>query len=54
MIDDIIPSQDKVEIQGVVTFEVLYIGESDSSPVAIVTENVPFSQEMVIKEYHLW
>ena len=49
MIDDIIPSQDKVEIQGVVTFEVLYIGESDSSPVAIVTENVPFSQEMEIK-----
>lgn len=51
-IDDVIPSQDKIEIQGVVRFEVLYIGESDSSPVAIVTENVPFSQEIEVKESH--
>ncbi len=51
-IDDVIPSQDKIEIQGVVRFEVLYIGESDSSPVAIVTENVPFSQEIEVKGSH--
>ena len=48
-IDDVIPSQDKIEVQGVVIFEVLYIGESDASPVAMVTQSVPFSQEIEIK-----
>ncbi len=48
-IDDVITFQDKVEIQGVVTFEVLYIGENDASPIALVTQSVPFSQELEVK-----
>ena len=48
-IDDVIPSQDKIDVQGIVIFEVLYIGESDASPVAMVTQSVPFSQEIEIK-----
>lgn len=51
-IDEVIPYEDKIEVQGVVAFEVLYIGESDSSPVAVVAQSVPFTQEIEIKGNH--
>ena len=49
IVDDVTPMEDKVEVQGVVILEVLYIGENDASPISVVTQSIPFSQEIEIK-----
>ena len=49
IVDDVVPMEDKVEVQGVVALEVLYMGENDAAPVHVVTQSFPFSQEIEIK-----
>lgn len=48
-VDDITVKEDLVEVQGVVTFEILYIGEDDETPINVVEQSVPFTQEIEIK-----
>ncbi len=48
-IDDVAVKEDMVEVQGVVTLQILYIGEDDKRPVNVIEHNIPFVQEIEIK-----
>ncbi|NLK37890.1 MAG: LysM peptidoglycan-binding domain-containing protein, partial [Epulopiscium sp.] len=48
-IDDVIVKEDAVEVQGVVTLQILYIAEDDNRPVNVIEYNIPFTQDIEVK-----
>lgn len=48
-IDDMIVKEDAVEVQGVVTLQILYIAEDDNRPVNVIEYSIPFTQDIEVK-----
>lgn len=49
VLDEITMGNDGLEVQGVITLDILYIGENDEHPISVITQSVPFSQEIECK-----
>lgn len=48
-VDGIELKNDRLEVQGVINLEVMYIAESDANPVSVVPVSIPFLQEIEVK-----
>ena len=48
-VDEVEAKKDMLQVEGVVTLEVMYIGEDDDAPVAVVTRSIPFEQNIEVK-----
>lgn len=48
-LDEVVVKNDMLQVEGVVTLEILYIGEDDTAPVSVVTRNIPFEQTIEVK-----